>query len=78
MKEIRKMSECHICGRNLSSDHFCEYHETAYANLRSAFERWKSSAGVTWNEYLDQVSQLESTGRWVIEVIEYLKTQDDL
>ncbi len=78
MKEAKEMSECHICGRDLSSEEFCEYHETAYTNLRLAFERWKSSAGLTWNEYLDQVSKLETTGRWVIEVIEYIKIQDGL
>ena len=71
------MSECPICGRNLRGERFCEYHEMAFANIQSAFERWKSSAGVTWDEYLDQVLQLENTGRWIIEVIEYIRTQDD-
>ncbi len=71
------MSECHICGRDLSSERFCQYHETAYTNLHSAFEGWKTSAGVTWEKYLEQVGKLETTGRWVIEVIEYLMSQGD-
>ncbi|TFG33882.1 hypothetical protein EU527_06135 [Candidatus Thorarchaeota archaeon] len=71
------MIECLICGRNLSSTKFCEYHETAYLNLKSAFNDWKSKAGITWAEYLDKVIHLEGTGQWIIEVIEYIKTEDD-
>ena len=71
------MNECHICGRNLSGERFCEYHETAYANLQSAFEKWKTAVELTWSEYLDQVKQLETTGLWIVEVIDYIKSQDD-
>jgi len=71
------MDKCHICGRALSSVQFCEYHEAAFANLKESFEKWKTANKVTWSEYLDQVIQLENTGRWVVEVIDFLKKQDD-
>jgi hypothetical protein len=71
------MTQCRICGRNLSSERFCGYHETAYQNVRESFNEWESRAGATWTEYLDRVSQLEETGAWVIEVIEYLMREDD-
>lgn len=71
------MSECIICGRSLKGDKFCEYHEAANDSLISAFDKWKSSAGLTWTEFLDKISELENTGRWVIEVVNYIKSQDD-
>jgi hypothetical protein len=54
----------------------CQYHSTAYQNLRESHEEWEKRAEVDWNEYLDSLVELETLGRWVREIIELLKSED--
>jgi hypothetical protein len=46
-------------------------------NLRAAFGGWKTATGLGWTEYLERLVQIEGTGRWVVDVIEYVNQQDD-
>ncbi len=71
------MSECPICGRE-REDQFCVYHQTAFNNLKENYEKWKTSAGLEWDTYLEKIASLEETGRWVVEVIEFITQQDGL
>ena len=71
------MSVCPICGRE-KQDMFCPYHQTAFGNLEEMHAKWEAAAGLSWEDYLDKISDLESTGRWIREVIEFITQQDGL
>ena len=71
------MSECPICGRE-KEDEFCTYHQKAFNNLKEMHEKWEKASGLSWEGYLDKVSTIDHTGRWIIEVIEFITQQDDL
>ncbi|MHA1944349.1 MAG: hypothetical protein ACW96M_08140 [Candidatus Thorarchaeota archaeon] len=71
------MMKCGICGRNAKENELCRYHLEAMNNLRAAFGGWKTATGLGWTEYLERLVQIEGTGRWVVDVIEYVNQQDD-
>jgi hypothetical protein len=71
------MTECPICGRSLQ-EKFCSYHETAFDNMKEMYAKWKTAAGLSWEDYLNKISDLEATGRWVREVIEFITLQGGL
>jgi hypothetical protein len=69
---------CRICGRQVSrDDRFCRYHSVAYQNLKTGHSMWERACMVQWDDYLSALLEIEETGKWVREVIEYLTTQDD-
>jgi hypothetical protein len=70
------MNECEICGRDALKDNFCRYHYDALINLKKAYDGWKRATGIDWEMYMDRLLQIEETGRWVIDVIEYFRQQD--
>lgn len=72
------MKECRICGRTSTGEDFCEYHSTAYVNLKSVFEKWVAAIeDLTWEKYLVCVRELEYTGQWVREIIDDIRSQND-
>ena len=71
------MTECPICGRDLQ-EKFCSYHQTAFSNLKEMYAEWETAAGLSWDAYLDKIGNLEDTGRWIREVIEFITQQDGL
>jgi hypothetical protein len=42
------------------------------------YEKWKTAAGFTWNDYLKKIGEIEDTGKWIREIIEFITTQSDL
>lgn len=71
------MSLCPICGRDKAAE-FCSYHQTAFDNVKEMYAKWETAAGLSWEDYLDKISDIESTGRWIREVIEFIMQQDGL
>ncbi|TFG98216.1 hypothetical protein E4H12_06735 [Candidatus Thorarchaeota archaeon] len=71
------MTNCPICGRD-KQDEFCSYHQTAYDNLKEMHTKWETAAGLSWEDYLDRLNDIESTGRWVRDVIEFITQRDGL
>ena len=65
------MSTCPICGRD-TKDEFCVYHQTAFDSLKETYNEWEKAAGLSWEQYLERVSELDGTGRWVQEIIEFI------
>jgi hypothetical protein len=51
---------------------FCLYHDTAYDNLRKAFESWKLSLKIDWPCFLREITENSATGDWVKEIANYL------
>lgn len=68
-----KMSLCAICERKRTSEHFCQYHDKAFKNLKEKYEIWKLRYGsLSWKDYLKKQIELEQNGIWVKEVARYL------
>ena len=67
---------CELCGRKAAKgEKLCQYHTLALRNLREGYDRWSGALEIDWNDYLEQVYDLDSSGLWVREVIEYLKSE---
>jgi hypothetical protein len=73
------MTFCTVCGRSVLNDSdYCRYHQEALDNLQSSYERWKEASGVSWEEYIEILCQIEETGCWVLDVAERIKSGDGL
>jgi hypothetical protein len=73
------VSFCTICGRvALNESDFCRYHQEALDSLQSSYERWRTASEASWEEYIKKLCQIEETGRWVLDVAEQIKSEDDL
>ena len=71
------MSECPICGRDVSGDgEFCRYHAEAQNNIKIAFDDWNHALEIDWSVYLEKLLDEEHIGKWAREVVEYLTQQD--
>ena len=67
------MRRCIICGRRAEGI-FCSRHQRAYESLRRAYREWRMALGdISWSEYLDEVFKNRLSGRWVKEVIAFLR-----
>lgn len=72
------MTYCTICGRiALKESTICRYHKEALDNLQSSYKHWQEASGVSWEEYIEKLCQIEETGRWVFEVAEQIKLGND-
>ncbi|MFW9836948.1 MAG: hypothetical protein ACFFE7_05470 [Candidatus Thorarchaeota archaeon] len=60
----------------MNEDGYCRYHQDALDNLQSSYEVWRQTSGVSWDEYIDSICELEETGRWVREVAEQIRSGD--
>ena len=70
---------CSICGRASSNESdFCRYHQEARDCLQSSYELWRKASGVSWEEYIEKLCQIEETGRWVLEVAEHIRSGNGL
>ena len=73
------MTFCTICGRvALNESNLCRYHQDALDSLRSSYERWRETSGVSWEEYIEKLCQIDESGRWVLDVAEQIRSGDDL
>lgn len=63
--------KCEVCKRE-TPNRYCELHENAYGNLVQKFEVWKDAAGVSWEQYLNEIVENQFTGIWAKEVAEHL------
>ena len=71
------MTNCPICGRDLQ-EKFCSYHQNAFTSIKETYTKWETAAGLSWEKYLDKINDLEGTGKWIREVIEFITQQDGL
>ena len=63
--------KCKVCSREARNKH-CELHEKAYSNVVQKFEIWRNAAGISWEQYLNELVENPSTGIWAKEVAEHL------
>ncbi|MGI0081082.1 MAG: hypothetical protein ACRECH_15845 [Nitrososphaerales archaeon] len=64
---------CAICSRRVTKDSgYCRYHDIASFNLKKYYADWERAYGsISWERYLESVSQLSDSGDWVREVAKY-------
>jgi len=65
------MTRCAICYRKANNE-YCNFHDVAYKNIIQAFEKWKSSKTISWEEYLNNLKNKSNSGIWVKEICNYL------
>lgn len=72
----KNVGHCVICGEDsidsVGGMALCSIHLRAYKNLIENYSAWKESVNASFEDYVDTVYKLRSTGRYVREVIEYL------
>ena len=72
------MSDCVICGRECETEcEMCQYHEMALKNLKTVYSKWKVAFDISWEEYLSCLTEIEGTGAWIHDMIEYLTAQNE-
>ncbi len=69
------MTKCVLCEREVFnvSLSLCKYHYQAYLNIKKKYPIWKERMGVSFGEYLNLLEKNPYTGKWVKEVIKYVK-----
>ena len=73
------MTDCPICNRIVMDDDlYCEYHQVAFRKLEEGWEGWKRALDLDWKNYLLQVYEVEGLGRWIQEVIDYIRSQESI
>jgi hypothetical protein len=63
---------CNLCRRQSIEQGYCEYHREAYTHLIDAYDTWKVSTGVSWTEFLSEVSKTKEIGAWARDVAQEL------
>ncbi|MDQ1278964.1 MAG: hypothetical protein QG670_224 [Thermoproteota archaeon] len=72
----KSLKLCPICDRKAEGE-YCNLHETAYKNIVQMFEKWQSSKGIDWKEYLGRIEVNPNSGSWVLEVCKYLLSREE-
>ncbi len=76
LKLARNVGRCAVCGEDsidfLEGVSLCLAHLRAYKSLIENYRAWKESLNMGFEEYVDTIYKLRSTGRYVRELIEYL------
>ena len=70
-------AECDICHRAvLPLGRYCHIHEKASHEIRKGFELWmKAFANLSWERYLESISELWETGEASKELAKHLLKQ---
>jgi hypothetical protein len=69
------LQKCPLCERHKEDgERFCNFHNTALANLEEGFAVWKRAfSDLSRSEYYARLEELENTGTRVRELIQYLR-----
>jgi len=72
-KSNNNKNSCVICGLPIKKDNFCEHHYSAYIKLKEKYNEWaKAYLNLSFEKYIKKVISIETTGKWIKEVGEYL------
>ena len=63
---------CKICNQAKKNSVFCINHTKAYESLEEGFNRWRYALGIQWIEYLEKLVKVSGTGRYVVDIINYI------
>lgn len=51
----------------------CRIHYMAYENLLKTYEEWRRRKNIQFRDYVEKISRLKTTGRYVRDVVKYLE-----
>jgi len=74
LKLAKPSKVCTVCGREAETldANLCKYHSEAIKRVEEYYKEWYRREGVSWSEYLEKLSKLKSTGKWIREVLPYI------
>ncbi|MEM0506328.1 MAG: DNA topoisomerase I [Thermosphaera sp.] len=64
-------NKCKICNREAYQDNLCKYHYRAKEVIETVYQEWRIKEEASFSEYLERIRRLKSTGKWVLDVIEF-------
>jgi hypothetical protein len=65
----QKCAACHR--KTLLDSKYCLYHYQALESLTGHYRAWVDAyGGISWQDFLSKLSEMQETGSWVKEVIE--------
>jgi DNA topoisomerase-1 len=75
---VNEYSKCSIprCRREVYEDALCKYHYEAYKKLHEAYKEWRKRKSISYEEYLEKLRNMKSTGALIRDVIKYLKLKN--
>lgn len=69
LKYIPVENKCTICGNEVLKRSLCKNHSRALEVLTEKYKVWANALGTcSWKEYLEKISKLNISGKWVKEV----------
>lgn len=68
---ISPSNKCRICNREVHLNDLCKYHYKAKEMIETVYQEWRVKEEISFTEYVDRIRKLKSTGKWVVEVIDY-------
>jgi len=64
--------KCIVCNRACDKKGYCRFHKKALQNIVKSYPSWKKALGLSWEEYLNEISENSITGEWAKEVVKHL------
>jgi hypothetical protein len=68
---MTRQDRCAACHRTKLAGKYCLHHARALQSIKDHHRVWSEAYGeISWPEFLDRISKMDETGKWVIEVID--------
>jgi len=68
---MTRRDRCAACHRKNLVGKYCHHHARALQSIKDHHRAWSKAHGkISWPEFLYRISEMDETGKWVIEVIE--------
>jgi len=58
------VGKCLICQREAEYNELCNLHKKAYENIHTQYLDWKKAMNLSWEEYLNRLTENPYTGTW--------------
>jgi hypothetical protein len=69
--------DCKVCHRQAEKAGYCRLHAKGCQNVVKNYPVWKKALGISWKEYLSEITKNSLTGEWAKEVATYLEESGD-
>lgn len=63
-------NKCRICHREKYMNGLCRYHYRALMRIIELYKEYKRRENISWDEYINELRRLKSTGKWIKEVLD--------
>lgn len=69
---LKTKNKCILCNREVYNRNLCKYHYLAFEEIKKQYLVWKNRERVDYKQYISILKRLNSTGRWIKEVLNIL------